>query len=172
MAGYNSTVLPFKMEAVVVRLEDGTGTPQALTLYLLQGSKVTYNDPGRKKVEVKHGGRRLSTPVVVETEDQDITGQVVFLVTTFVAASGMSPFEFMKGTIPSFISTGVGGAKQMRMEVDYVNTEDDASGVTQTATFSHITFDNFAVDPAGADGLTVITADFTARLQDSRVAYA
>ncbi len=172
MAGYDSQVLPFKMDAVVVKLTDGASVPNTLTLYLLQGSKVTYNDPGRQRVEVMNGGRRLSTPTVVETGDQEITGQVVFLVTSFVGSSAFTPFEFMKGAISGFASTGNGGAPQMKMEVDFVNTEDDSSGVTQTATFSHITFDAFAVDPGGTNGLTTITADFTARLANSRVAYA
>ena len=172
MAVYDSAVLPFKMDAVVVKLTDGTPiTPLTMTLYLLQGSKITYTDPGPVRVGVKNGGRYLSTPTVVDTGDQDITGSVVFLVTSFVGDAAYTPFEFMKGTIASFVSRGNGGSPQVQIDVDYINTEDDSSGVTQTGVIDYATFDNFAVDPAGTDTLVTITADFTARIRGSRVAY-
>lgn len=161
MADLDNSTIPFKHDVIAITFNDGT-SPSANTLavYLIQGT-VTWSEPGRTKVEARDRNRHQGTPVVVETDDGNVTGSITLLCTSWKGSSNTHPYEFMTftGTASSFASTGAGGANLIEMVLTTNSTAD--GGGSQTVTFAHCDFSDISVDTGGTDGLCTITANFT-----------
>lgn len=159
MANLDNATTPFKANIVSLVISDGAGN--SLTLALLQGSVITWTEPGRTAVEARQQGRHQTTPVVVETDDGNVTGSMQLLVSSWKGSSNTHPYEFLTktGNASGYTSRGVGGAWIYRLVATFDSTVD--GGGAQTATFGYVHTDSIDGDPAGVDGLTAITVNFT-----------
>ena len=80
-------VVPFKNSNGTLNLYEGSGSPASLTLTFRQGT-LSYSETGRAYVEAMEAGRHISAaPVLIETDDGNVTGSFTLLVTSFKAVS-------------------------------------------------------------------------------------
>ena len=107
-------------------------------------------------------GRHYSgSPVLIETEDSNVTGQFTFLPTSYYGSSNVYPYEMMlfKGGASGYTSTASGSKKALKATLTINKSEEGESN--QTATFAYCVFTEVATDLAAADGLAQIQGSFT-----------
>ena len=151
-------LIPFKYSGSgTVTLVDGAGSPVSLVVAFKQGT-FTWSQPGRQYVEAMEVGRHASTVTLMETGDQNITGSASCLVTSFLGASNKHPYEFLTktGECASLTSTAAGD----KFAID-IKLAVSAGGVVQTLTFVKCVIDSVDIDMAGADGLCMLSWNFT-----------
>jgi len=154
MASFDNAA-PHKIATETVVLTDGT--PNSLTLNLKQG-QVTYSITDRAYTEALETGRHESTPVLVETDDGNVTGQFSFLLTSYVGAT-VQPHEMMlfRNGASAYTTTAAGSKKALKMVVTNNSTID--SGGSQSVTFAYCVFTDVSVGEQ--DGLLLVTGSFT-----------
>jgi hypothetical protein len=146
---------------------EGTGTisdgsTNSITFTWQQGS-FTWSQPGRSYTEQKHRGRRPTSgaPVLMETEDAEITGQCSFLITSLLGSTNVHPYEAMtlSGNASSWTTTARGSKKAVRMTLS-PSSSSAATGGTQNVAFNYCVF-QVECDMSGAEGLGLVTGSFT-----------
>lgn len=136
---YGAAVGPMKKVVKSVVLNDNTsGTAITLSLVDFDGTAMA-NIPRRVSASYKPNGTRPSGgPVVVETDDQEVSLTLAFGLKSWKGATAHTPIQFMKGeTVNSIplVSTGVGGRFLFEMVVTYDSTVD--GGASQTLTYAY-----------------------------------
>lgn len=137
----------------------GDGT-NSLTADFVQ-SDISWTEEGSSYTEAKSRNKHKTTPVLRKTAEGNITGSLSLLITSFRGNTAITPYEVFTrtGLGASWGNTAVGDKKASRLALTLDNTA--ASGGAQTATFGFVVFTSVKVDPAGGDGLYLLTADFT-----------
>jgi len=140
-----------------VYIYGGSPSTESLQLKLVQGD-VTHTVETEPYAEARNRNKHLSTPILRKTGDGNVTGSVSLLVSSFKGSTAASVYEVFTGTglAASWSSTASGDKKAKKMEM----TVNDGS-LSQKLAFNYCVFTNVAVDPAGADGLYQVSADFT-----------
>lgn len=135
----------------------GSPATESLQLKLVVGD-VNHVVEGDPYTEGKNRNKHLATPILRKTGDGNVTGSVSMLVSSFKGSTAASVYEVLTGTglAASWSSTAYGDKKAKKMEM----TVNDGS-LSQKLTFNYCVFSNVQVDPAGADGLFQVSADFT-----------
>lgn len=147
-------LIPYTNKVSVIALTDATAvTPLTITVLLQQGG-ITWTEPGKLIAEPRNRGTRPAAPIILETDDQNVTGSISALVTSYLGDSALTLKEWFNMDA-SLTSTSSGGATTVTMTV----TCND--GVSQVLTFALTRFSNVQIDTNGQDGMTLITADFT-----------
>ena len=159
MADLDNVTTPFKVALTSIALSDGTGTPNTITLTLEQGSSITWSETGRTVTEARARGRHQTTPMVVETEDGNVTGSITLIVSSWLGDSNTHPYEAFTftGNAATWTSVGGGGAPLLKWVATMNSTVDD--GGSQAGTFSYVHVDS--IDVGEQEGLYTIQATFT-----------
>ncbi len=159
MADLDNGTTPFKHAVLGAVLNDGAGTPATITLLGVQGS-VTWTETGRVKKEARDRTRHQATPVIIETEDGNVTGSITLHATSFKGSSNTHPYEFITktGAGASLTSTATGGAHCVELVLTLNSTVD--GGGSQTATFAYCDCSNITVDSTGDEGAFTLSFDF------------
>tara|TARA_R110000824_G_scaffold78962_10_gene199085 strand:+ start:1162 stop:1680 length:519 start_codon:yes stop_codon:yes gene_type:complete len=157
-------VVPFKNTNGVLTLIDGTGTPNTLAITFRQGT-ISYSETGRAYVEAMEAGRHIAAaPVLVDTDDGNVTGSFSMLVTSFRGSSAVTPYEFLTFTLgaAAFTTTAKGSKPAIKMTFVVDSTgEAGGSGGSQTITFNYAVINSVDLDSGGADGLFQMSVSFT-----------
>ena len=157
-------VVPFKNSNGVLTLLDGTGTPNTLQITFRQGT-LSYSETGRAYVEAMEAGRHVSAaPVLVETDDGNVSGLFTLLVTSFKGSSNVTPYEFLTFTsgASAYTTTAKGSKPAIKMTFVVDSTgEAGGSGGSQTITFAYAVINSIDLDSGGADGLFQMSVSFT-----------
>ncbi len=160
MAALDANKIPFKGAITTIALADDTGTPNTLTLTLVQGS-ATWTEPGRAVAEARERGRHLTKPTIVETDDQNVSLSISALVDTVYGNTAVSLREFVTFTngASAFVSTASGAAPCVKVTLTLNSTVD--GGGSQTVVFAYAHCDELSWDDAGTDGLATVSLTFT-----------
>ncbi len=112
-------------------------------------------------VEARTRNKHHGTPVLRKTGDGNITGAFTALVATLYGLLAPSLEEILGFTngASGWATTSAGDRKTLRIAL--IGNASAAGGATQTYTFNYCAFSNIKVEPGGADGLWMISADFT-----------
>lgn len=158
MSASDSTTSFSKIDCSCVLSDGGSNS---VTVGLVQADPA-WTVEGAKYVEARVRDTHAATPVLRKTGDGNVTGSITALVATLRAATSSVPslYEILTGTgaAASWATTAAGDRKTLRMALTL--NASGASGATQTVTFNYCVFSNVKIDPAGADGLCSISADF------------
>jgi len=157
-------VVPFKNSNGTLNLYEGSGSPASLTLTFRQGT-LSYSETGRAYVEAMEAGRHISAaPVLIETDDGNVTGSFTLLVTSFKGSSAVTPYEFLTHTsgASSYTTTAKGSKPAIKL-VFIVDSTGEAGGAggSQTLTFAYAVINSIDLDSGGADGLFQMSVSFT-----------
>lgn len=136
---YGAAVGPMKKQIKTIVLNDATsGTAITLTLSDFDGGAMA-TVPRKSSSSYKPNGRRPSGgPVVLETDDQEVTFSLRFGLKSWSGNTAHTPAQFMRGeTVNSIplVSTGVGSRFLFEAVVTYDSTED--GGGLQTVTYAY-----------------------------------
>ena len=157
-------VVPFKNASGTLTLYDGTGSPNTLVITFRQGT-LSYTETGRAYVEAMEAGRHVSAaPVLVETDDGNVTGSFTILVTSFKGSSAVTPYEFLTFTngASSYLTTAKGSKPALKIIFGVDSTgEAGGSGGAQTITFAYACITSVDLDSGGSDGLFSMSVSFT-----------
>lgn len=137
----------------------GAGSSQSITVTLVQ-TDAGWTEEGTPFVEARTRNQHQSTPVLRATGSGNCTGSINALVATVAGVTGASLYEVLtlKGLAASWTTTAAGDKKALRVVL--TANASAAGGATQTMTMNYCVFSNVKVDPNGADGLWMISADF------------
>lgn len=122
-------------------------------------SDFAWTEEGKPYTEAKVRNQHQSTPDLVEIGDGNVTGSMRIGVTSFRGATAVKPYEAVTGTglAAGWTTTAQGTKKAKRFTLAFVNP----AGASQTVVFNYCVCMNVNVDPAGDDGLMVLSFDFT-----------
>ena len=165
MAALDSSVPMTHHGASAITITDGVSS----VTVMFTGS-FSWTQTGRSVVEARDRGRRKSTPVVVETEDNDCSISFSGMITSFLGSANTHIYEALtrSGKAAAWLSTGDGNAHTYRMDVTLLNG--DAGGGSQVLTFNPCHTDSLQIDPMGADGLCNFDASITAYVNAPTIA--
>lgn len=157
MAGSDRTDGVFSQIDGDVYIYGGAPATESCQLKVVQGD-VNYTIEGDQHTEARSRNKHLSTPILRKTGDGNVTGSFSCLIHSFKGSSAATLYEVLTGTglAASWSSTAYGDKKARKL----VMTVNDGS-LSQVTTFNYCVFSNVAIDPAGADGLWQVSADFT-----------
>jgi hypothetical protein len=165
MAAIDSTVPMTHHGATAITITDGSNT-----VTIVYTGSFSWTETGRSVTEARDRGRHKSTPVIVETEDNDCAISFTGMITSFLGSSNTHLYEALTrtGNAAAWTSTGVGNAYTYTLTATFLNGE--ASGGSQTLTFTPCHTDSLALDGMGADGLMQVDATITAYINRPTVA--
>jgi hypothetical protein len=154
VASIDSTSKVFVDNVTTIVLEDGDA--DTLTIALRQ-APLNYSLSGRTVVEARNAGRHAGTPIVNQTEDGNVTGNISAIVTTFYNTTNHSLQDFAKGigTASAKNSVGTGTAHLVKMTATVTNED----STTQTLVFNYCHFDT--AELGDLDGQYLLTLSFT-----------
>lgn len=148
-----------KEASQVIFEDDGMHT---LILELDQGS-ISYTIEGNKRSEAMERDNHVAgRPIIVKTGEGNITGSASFLVQQYHSTSGpYSPYEWLnhENRAGGLSSTVDGGEWAFRIKVKCLDPNTRA--VAETSLFKYVIASNIKVDPAGSDGKSLCSFDFT-----------
>lgn len=156
MAAIDSSTTPFKWPGSGnITISDGGANTLNMTLI----GSFSYEEPGRTKVEVRERRRHQATPVVLETDDGDVSISISGKVTSLLGSGNVHPYEAFtqSGNASAWTSVGSGDAYQFQI----VATATHPDGSTQTATFAYCTLNSISVNFDGEDGQMTFEATLT-----------
>lgn len=150
MAALDSTIPQVFKGAAAIRISDGTGTP--LTVDLIFEGTFSWTQVGRTVNEARSRGRRKSTPVLIEGEDNDMELTLSGKITTYLGNSNTHVREALTqtGTAGSWVKTGAGNAYSF--DLKFTSLAGDGSGTTQVLTFSPCVVTSLQTNPDGDSG--------------------
>lgn len=156
MSASDSTT-SFSMIDVSMSLYDGGSN--SLAVGLIQ-SDAKWTIEGEQHTEARVRNKHASTPVIRKTGDGNVTGSLTALVASMKGSAAVTLYEWLTftGSAAGYTTTAAGDKKALRMVL--TGTNPSSGGATQTVTFAYCVFSNVAIDPAGADGLWTLSADF------------
>lgn len=159
MAASDSTTAFSQVDGAAV-FSDGTATPNTLTVGFVQAD-VAWTVEGAPYTEARVRNKHHSTPVLRKTGDGNVTGSMSLLVTSLKGDTAVTPYEFLTrtGGASAYKSTANGDKYAIKIAVTFNAT--DAGGASQTVTFAYVVPTSIKVDPAGGDGLMMLSFDFT-----------
>ena len=113
-------------------ISDGAGTPNTLSVPLVQGT-ISWSEPGPSESEVRHQGKHLSTPLVNDTDDGDMEITLDIVVPSYKGSSNTHIYEMLTrtGTAAAFTRVGAGNAWTYSMAATFSDGTN-----TQVLTFS------------------------------------
>jgi hypothetical protein len=125
---------------------------------------LTWSETGRAWVEAgKSRGRRSGRPVVVETDDGQISLSFSVKISTWLGDTEVSIREALTGkgkaASAGWQSTVDGGRWGTEIEFTWDGSED--GGATQSAKFAYVITDSLDVDTGQFDGLTGLSVSAT-----------
>lgn len=154
------TLLPFTFQGAAYLTIEGGGSGQSVNV-LFEGS-VSASIVGRAVSEARHRGRHASgTPIVIETEDGNISLQISGKATSMLGSSQVSLYGAAKGqgAGAGWSSTGRGTAKLRKITL---TPKEADSGSTQSIVFNYCHCDSFDItsDDEKFMGFTSSWTDF------------
>lgn len=158
MSTSDSTVTYSQIDISLALLDGGSNS---VTVGLVQAD-ISWTIEGAPYTEARVRNQHAATPVVRKTGDGNVTGSLSALVSTFRAATATSPslYEILThtGSAASWATTAAGDRKTLKAQMTL--NASSAGGASQRVDFNYMIFSNVKVDPAGAEGLCMISADF------------
>ena len=157
MAGSDRTNGAFSQIDGDVYIYGGTPASEYAQLTIVEGD-LNFTAEGDQYAEARNRNKHLAVPILRKTGDGNVTGSFSCKVHSFKGSTAASIYEILTGTglAATWTSTAYGDRKTRKIEM----TVNDGS-LSQKLTFAYCVFSNVQVDPAGADGLFMVSADFT-----------
>ena len=164
MANLDSS-FPHKFAGATLVISDGAGSPASVTVTFKQGT-ISWTETGRTYTEAREAGRHASVsgkPVLIETDDTDVTGSFTALVTSFKGSSNTHPYEALtfSGNASAWTSTAGGSKTAIKLVLTVDSSGEDSTGGSQTVTFAYAVPTEVSVDAACGDGLFQLSCSFT-----------
>lgn len=155
--------------AAAIAINDGT-TPTALTVSIIFEGTFSWSRTGRTVTEARTRGRRKSTPVLIEGEDNDITISLSGKVTSYLGDSNTHVYEALhrSGNASSWVKTGGGNAHTF--ELVFTALAPDSGGTTQTLTFPVCSLSSFNGNPDGEGSMHEFEAEIICYANDPTIA--
>lgn len=142
---------------------DGTytiydGSTNSLEMPFVQ-SDLSWALEGDPYTEARVRNKHASTPVLRKTGDGNVTASARLLVKSFYGSSTVTPYEVLtlSGGAATWTTTAIGDKKALKHRIDFV----DPSGATQRVEFNYAVAMNVSIDPAGGDGLMMLSFELT-----------
>lgn len=146
------------------------GGSNSLVLGLVQAD-AKWTIEGKPYTEARTRNQHQSPrPVLRVTGDGNVTGSMSLLVASFYGSAAVTPYEAvtLTGGASGWATTAAGDKKAVKLILAANATA--ASGASQTVTFAYLVATNIQIDPAGAEGLFMMTFDFTDHENEPAVA--
>lgn len=156
MAASDSSV-PFSLIDGAVVIYDGGSNSH--TVAFVQ-TEVNWSVEKPPRTEARSRNKHHTTVTMRKMGDGNVTGSLSALVTSLYGSASVSLYEVLTttGGASGWATVGAGDFVLLRMVL--TGTAAAAGGATQTVTFAACEFSNVKVDPGGADGLWLVSADF------------
>ncbi len=165
--GMDSAIPQVFSGATAITIE-GAGAGESISMAFL--GEFSWTRTGRVSVEARERSRHVAGgPVVVETEDSDISISLSGHITSYLGDSDVHPYEaFTKtGLAASWTSTVQGGAHGLRLKFRGKNP---ATGAEQTLTFRYCVPQSIEINPNGDRGLAQISVELLDYENDPQIA--
>ena len=158
MAALDNVTTPFKFNVGTFTIA-GSGSGESLSI--TGALTFSWTRTGRAYQEARNQGRHQSTPVVVETEDGNISLTISGYVTSFLGSSNVHPYEAIThdGNAASWASQSTGGKKTVSITAAPTSAAD--GGGAQSIVFNHCANDSCDIDFQGEGSLFTFSATFT-----------
>lgn len=136
---------------------DGSGSTCTATFVQ---SELSWTQVGRKWVEARSRDRHETIPISIELGDNNVEGQITMLISSYKGSANTHPYEAVtfSGNASAWTSVGTGSKKSLKCVLTQNSTAD--GGGSQTITFAYWIPTSVAVDPAGGEGLALMTVAF------------
>jgi hypothetical protein len=137
------------------------GSTNSLVIAGIQ-SDISLTREGTKYVEARTRDLHASgTPILRKVGDGNWTGSFSMLVSSFYGSTSVTPREFLTftGGASGFTSTARGDKPACKLVLAI--SASGAGGAIQTLTLNYCVVTSVKIDPAGADGLFMMTVEFT-----------
>lgn len=152
MAALDSSAPHVFNGAAAISIDDGT-TPAALTVDIIFEGSFSWTETGRTVTEARTRGRRKSTPVLIESEDNDIEITLSGKITSYLGDSNTHIYEALTktGNAASWVKTGAGTAHSYTLTFTALSGSDGST--VQTLTFDPCHTSSLQLNPNGDGGM-------------------